>query len=149
MLWKLVSQELPCPKPRPNGKFLNFNGDNPRYLIGRELLILMGFPYHRLQMNVSESATWLDTRLEWFHTVFGSSRCLPTSKVLASLAGNSMHIRCVMAAICAALSSTVPDAMAAWQKRVLTFCPPLLLEPMSVFLAVKSIDLAFCPLLSL
>ena len=43
---------------RPKGKWLVL-GNHQRYLLGRDLMYLMGFPLHRMACGVPESATWI------------------------------------------------------------------------------------------
>ena len=47
--------------PRPNGKYLVLTDKTQRYLVGREVLLMMGLPIHRLQISsLPESAPWLN-----------------------------------------------------------------------------------------
>lgn len=47
---------------RPHGKFLVLEGGHERYLLGREICLLMGMPIFRMKMDiVSDQAPWLVT----------------------------------------------------------------------------------------
>eukprot|EP00435_Cladocopium_sp_Y103_P062451 s2356_g24.t1 len=70
----------------PGGKILSTSAG--RYLIGREVLGLMGMPIQRLELSSF------------------------SENVLHSLGGNAMAMRSVLPLICAALSATVPGRLA-------------------------------------
>ena len=100
---------------RPKGKWLVL-GSQQRYLLGRETLVLMGFPLHRMRtMNLPESVTWLTHTIgTWCGWVCQEIWCLlliPAPKVLQDLGGNSMSVRVVMAVLAAALRATDPQKM--------------------------------------
>ena len=100
---------------RPKGKWLVL-GSHQRYLLGRETLVLMGFPLHRMStMNFPESVTWLTHTIgTWCGWVCQEIWCLlliPAPKVLQDLGGNSMSVRVVMAVLAAALRATDPQRM--------------------------------------
>lgn len=42
---------------RPKGKWLALGIQ--RYLTGKEIMFLMGFPMHRMVTNVDDSVTWM------------------------------------------------------------------------------------------
>eukprot|EP00435_Cladocopium_sp_Y103_P068612 s569_g31.t2 len=75
------SQELMCLTPA--GKFLSTT--KGRYILGRETMLLMGLPVHKLQLGSCSEA------------------------VLHSLGGNAMAMRAILPVMCAALSACVPE----------------------------------------
>ena len=90
-----------------------------RYLIGREALLLMGCPLHRLNISRnSETESLMQSIFEfpWFvfvPTDFGlDSIHLRHPKEMHDLAGNSMAVRAIMAIVCSALSLTSAPKMA-------------------------------------
>ena len=91
---------------RPSGKFLV--ATHQRYLLGYEAMILQGIPIHHLDISMcSDSVTQLHiTCTGLSNSSAGYSNC--DNKVLHSMGGNSMHMRCIMASICAALMATDP-----------------------------------------
>ncbi|CAK9041948.1 unnamed protein product [Durusdinium trenchii] len=70
---------------KPAGKFLSIT--KGRYLLGREITLLMGHPIHRLNL----------------------SSC--SESVLHSLGGNAMSMRAVLPCMCAAISACVPERL--------------------------------------
>ena len=118
---------------RPKGKWLLL-GSRQRYLLGRETLLLMGFPLHRMSTgNLPESVTWLT------HTIGNWSRrkCLRLirgPKVLQDLGGNSMSVRVVMAVLAAALCATDPQKMSqSWKSKKVHLIPLGLLIPLGIY----------------
>eukprot|EP00435_Cladocopium_sp_Y103_P013908 s3522_g3.t1 len=69
----------------PQGRFMSLL--HQRYLLGREVCLLQGMPVHRLKLSSF------------------------SENVLQSLGGNSMHMRCIMAAICASLKVVSPQKL--------------------------------------
>ena len=106
---------------RPKGKWLSL--DAGRYLIGRELMILMGFPIHRMYPNVvSEQVAWLILGAMIRVTQSLAHCTVAATKVLHDMAGNSMNLRVIMAAIAAAMSATRPEVMGQRWNAKKSFC---------------------------
>eukprot|EP00434_Breviolum_minutum_P009292 symbB.v1.2.008188.t2/scaffold450.1/size202773/7 len=73
---------LPCLTPK--GKWLALDPSIDRYLVGREICLLMGMAVHRMDFDCVKE------------------------QVLHDMGGNAMNLRAVFAALCAAISSTDP-----------------------------------------
>lgn len=93
-----------------------------RFLLGREVCLLMGMVVHSLHMDiVSDSAPWLSIIINLtvlsgiyvinFLNLVHPCDCPFEPEVLHDMAGNSMAVRSIMAAICAAISATEPQLM--------------------------------------
>ena len=84
-------------------------------MIGREALLLMGVPIHRLDLSRTTEAESLlhGLRLNFnWQLVPKCSKLEYLTKEMHGLAGNAMSVRAIMAIICVALSLTCPCKLA-------------------------------------
>ena len=52
---------------RPKGKWLSL--EHQRYVTGKEVMVLMGFPMHRMVTNVDDNVAWMNSQNHSFEVL--------------------------------------------------------------------------------